>query len=231
MTEATATTTKTPAKPKAEVTKVQMDDGREVDFVGKRNLNKDAKVNEDGSVTATFDFRNGTVLELTIQAGDPMMAKLAGHGLVQKGGDEAAGVKDEATGKPDVDSMALAVEAVLTRMANREAALDDRWFAERAAGDGFSGASVVIQAIMEASKGVNPAKPDGLSLAEVKAFLEKKLEAAKAKGEPLTRQAMYAAYRKPGTKTAVIIQRLEAEKAAKAAGSVDADAELAEMVG
>lgn len=217
MTEATAA--KAPAKPKAEVTKVTMDDGREVEFVGKRNLNKDFKVNEDGSVTASFDFRTGTALSLTIDEDDPMLAQLAGHGLVQKGGDEAAGVKNE-DGTPDVASMALAVEAILKRIANREATIEDRWYAETAAGDSFSGASVVIKAIAEATE---------KTVEWVKGFLEKKLAADKAAGGTLTRQKLYQSFRKPGTKTAAIIERLEREKLAGAAAAVDADAELAAM--
>ena len=219
MTEAT-TPVKAPAKPKAEVTKVTMTDGREVEFAGKRNMNKGFTIDaHKGEVTALFDFRTGDTLGLTITKHDPMLLQLAGHGLIQKGGDEAAGVKDDA-GNPDVPSMVLAVESILKRLANTEATLDDRWFAETAAGDGFSGASVVIRAIMEAS---------GKDQAFVKAFLEKRLEAGKAEG--LTRQKMYAAYRKPGTKTGTIVARMEQEKLAANTSSIDADAELAEMVG
>ena len=207
----------TTAKAKTEVTKVKMLDGREVDFAGKRNINKGFTLGED-SVTATFDFRTGDTLSLEIMRDDPMILQLAGHGLVQKGGDEAAGVKDE-VGNPDVPSMVLGVEAILNRIADTGKSLDDRWYAETAAGDGFSGASVVIKAIMEAS---------GKDQTFIKGFLEKKLEAGK--GEGLTRQKMYAAYRKPGTKTGIILARMEQEKLAAASSSVDADAELAEMV-
>ena len=91
--------------------------------------------------------------------------------------------------------------------------------------DGFSGASVVIRAIMEAS---------GKDATFVKAFLEKKLADSKAEaeangGKPITRQGIYAAYRKPGTKIAAIIARMEQEKLAATAVDVDADADLKEM--
>lgn len=224
MSDETTTAAAAPKKPAVEITKVKMTDGREVDFAGKRNLNKDFTVG-DNEVTARFDFRTGDTLSLAIKAGDPMLLQLAGHGLVQKAGDEAAGVKDE-QGQPDVPSMVLAIESVLKRLANTDASVEDRWFAERAAGDGFSGASVVLKAIMEATKG-SPKYPDGMSLEQVKAFLDQKLEAGKAEG--LTRQKLYAAYRKPGSKTAAIIARMEQEKLAAATSSVDADADLAAL--
>jgi hypothetical protein len=209
-------------KPKTEVTKVTMKDGREVGFAGKRNLNKDFKIADDKSgVTATFDFRTGDTLSLTVSRDDDMILQLAGHGLVQKAGDEAAGVKD-AQGQPDVPSMVLAIEAILNRVANTEASLEDRWYAETAEGGGFSGASVVIKAIMEAT---------GKELDFVKAFLEKRLNDDKAAKGTLTRQKLYASFRKPGTKTAAIIERMEREKLAAATTGVDADAELAAMQG
>ena len=68
---------------------------------------------------------------------------------------------------------------------------------------------------------------EGKDVAFVKSFLEQKLEAGKASG--LTRQKLYAAFRAPGTKTAPIIARLEAEKASKDSG-VDGDAALNEMM-
>lgn len=223
MTEANTTIdTAAAKKPKTEVTKVTMKDGREVEFAGKRNLNKSFKIAEDGSgVGATFDFRTGDTLSLTVSKDDPLVLQLAGHGLVQKAGDEAAGVKD-ANGQPDVPSMVLAIESVLKRLANTNAAMDDRWFAESAAGEGFSGASVVIRAIMEAT---------GKDQEFVKAFLEKKLADDKATTPPgtLNRQKLYASFRKPGSKTAAIIERMEREKLAAATTGVDADAELEAM--
>lgn len=208
--------TETNGKKKPEEIKVKLSDGREATFVGKRNINKDFKVNKDGSVTATFDFRTGDTLSLTIEPNDPMMAQLAGHGLIQKGGDEAAGVKD-AAGNPDVPSMVLAVESVLKRLADKSKEMKDRWFAEAAAGDGFSGAGVVVRALMEVT---------GKDAEFVKGYLERKLEAGAKDG--LTRQKMYQAFRRSG-KVAEVIARMEKEKAEKETPAIDADAALAEL--
>lgn len=202
------------AKPKPEVVKVTMTDGRVVEFVGKRLLDKNYTTEGD-SVTATFDFRNGETRKVKVDLGDPILFKFAGHGIVQKIGDETAGVKNE-DGSPDVDSMVVAVDSIISRLAGT-GSVEDRWYAERAAGDGFSGASVVIKAIMEAS---------GKDVAFVKGFLDKKLAAGKESG--LTRQKLYASFRAPGTKTAPIIERLEKEKKAPAP-AVNADDALAEM--
>lgn len=203
-------------KAKPEVVKVKMSDGREVDFVGKRLLNKEYKVSGE-TVVATFDFRNGESRSFSVSLGDPILFELAGHGALQKIGDETAGIKD-ADGQPDVDSMVVAVENIIGRLSG-SGSIEDRWYAERAAGDGFSGASTVIRAIMEAT---------GKDVAFVKAFLEKKLAAGKEGG--LTRQKLYASFRAPGTKTAPIIERLEKEKKAPTP-ALNADAELAEMMG
>lgn len=204
------------ARPPPEQTKVTMTDGREVVFVGKRNIDKTGKVEDDGAISAQFDFRNGETTGIRLEAGDPLILKLAVHGLLQKGGDEAAGVKDE-HGQPDVDSMALAVDSILKRLANVEADLDTRWSVERAAGDGFSGAATVVKALVEVL---------GKDVAWVKAFLEKKLTAGKEAG--LTRQKLYQAFRAPGTKTAPVIERLEREKLA-GKPAINADEFLAEM--
>jgi hypothetical protein len=69
-----------------------------------------------------------------------------------------------------------------------------------------------VQAIVEAT---------GKSLEVVKAFLQKKLDTT----EGLTRKALYDSFRVAGTKTGIIIKRIEDEKLAKTA-KVDADAEL-----
>lgn len=224
---------KKPAKAKPEVVKVKMKDGREVDFVGKRLLNKDYVVSDSG-VKAIFDFRNGETQSIFISNGDPILAKFAGHGMLQKIGDETAGVKDE-DGQPDIDNMVLAVENLIGRLSG-QGSVDDRWFAERAAGDGFSGASVVIKAIAEARGDAFRAKGDEAKaeaaykdVAWVKAFLEKRLADDKAAGGSLTRQALYKSFRAAGTKTAPIIERLEKEKKAPPP-ALDADAELAGMV-
>jgi hypothetical protein len=88
-----------------------------------------------------------------------------------------------------------------------------KWGKGRAAGGGgVSGASVVVKAIMEAT---------GKDQLTVKAYLQKKLDGDKE----LTRRALYDSFRVAGTRTGIIIKRMEEEKLAKTA-KVDADAEL-----
>lgn len=197
-----------PKRPPPEVTKVAMEDGREVSFTGKVTMLKELEEDTEGRpVRVRFDFRNGVVRRYTF-ADSPLIYQLAGHGAKQKIGD--ATVKAE-----DVDDMVLAVEDMIAR-------LDSGNFnAERAAGDGFSGASVVIKALVEAT---------GKSVEEIKAWLNQKLETAKAAGQTLTRNDLYQGFRKPGTKTAAIIARLEEEKRAKAT-KLDGDALLGELAG
>lgn len=199
-----STPTTAEKKAPAEVKKVTMSDGRVVDFVGKRRMIKET-TEGDNSVTVRFDFVDGNTRSITVDLTDPLAVKFLGHGISQKVGDETAGDKE-------VDDMVLHVDAILERLSKGE------WGVERGASDGFSGASVVVKAIMEAT---------GKDQAFVKAFLDKKLEDGKANG--LTRQALYKAFRDPSSKTGQIILRLEAEKAKKESG-VDGDAAIAEML-
>lgn len=213
-----------PKRPAPEVTKVKMSDGREVDFVGKKMLDKGFTV-ADGKVTARFDFRNGESRSITVDASDEILLHFAGHGMLQKIGDETAGIKNE-DGSPDVDSMVVAVDDLIKRLAG-EGSIEDRWYAERGSGDGFSGASVVMKAVLEATNGVRQER--GLELVDmawVKNFLDKKLADGKEAG--LTRQKLYASFRAPGSRTAPIIERLEKEKKSKAP-AIDANAALEEM--
>ena len=182
-------------RAKAEVEQVTMTDGRTVGFAGKRKMVKETL--EKG---VRFDFRNGETRTFTIP--DSLMTRLAVHGAAQKIGDETAGVED-------VEDMVVGVDEIISRLSAGE------WGAQRAsAGDSFSGASVVIRAICEAT---------GKSVADVKAFLQKKLD-----GDPkLTRAALYNSFRNPSSKTGQIIERLEREKRSKTA--VDADALLGEL--
>ena len=62
----------------------------------------------------------------------------------------------------------------------------------------------------------------------VKEFLQKKLDAAKAKGEKLSRQELYNGFRSANTPTGVVIKRLEEEKLAKST-KVNAADMLAEI--
>jgi hypothetical protein len=181
-----------PAKVETVITKVTMTDKREVSFAGKRKMQKEVIIVGD-KVSVRFDFVNGETR--TFHVPHALLHQLAGHGASQKIGDEAAG-------ETDVDDIVVAVDDIIGRLNAGE------WTATRAAGDGFSGASVVIRAIGEVT---------GKSAEDVKAFLQKKLDDAKAKGETLTRRDLYTSFRNPASKTGQIIKKLEEEKASKSA--------------
>lgn len=193
------------AKAPREVEIVEMSDGRSVEFVGKRKLLKETIVDDaTTSVSVRLDFRNGETRLFTVP--DSLLLKAAGHGMEQKLGDECAGVEK-------VDDMVLAVDALIGQLS------EGKWSAGRAEGDGFSGASIVIRAIMETS---------GKDQTFVKSYLQKKLDEAAAKGEKLTRQALYASFKNPATKIGQTYARLEAEE--RAGKSVlNADEALAEL--
>lgn len=216
MSDTNAATETKPTKKKAEVEVVKMSDGREVGFAGKRKMVKETIVDQskvqidgdtillkDGAVSVRLDFRNGETRLVPLKAS--MIAQYAGHGGEQKLGDETAG-------EEKVEDMVIAVDDLADRLGKGE------WKIAREAG-GFSGASIVIRAIMEAS---------GKTAEEVKAFLQKKLDAAEAKGEKLSRKDLYDSFRNPASKTGQIIERLEREERSKAS-KVDADAALAEL--
>ncbi len=208
------------SKGKTEYTDVALSDGRITKFAGKRKVNKEtvidpAKIELDeaagiiqlqrGAVAVRMDFRNGDtrLIELPLS----LLAKFAGHGGEQKFGDELASPADKPLSEED---MVLAIDDLYSVISKGE------WGRGRAEGGGsVSGASIVVRAICEAT---------GKDLETVKAFLQKKLD-----GDPtLTRRALYDSFRVAGTKTGVIIKRMDEEKLAKTA-KVDADAALEEM--
>jgi hypothetical protein len=174
---------------------VTMTDDRVVNFPGNRKTDKTPLTDASGNTTGVrFDFRNGETRTLMFdELSQPILLQSCGHGISQKAGDEYSGVTE-------IDDMVLSVDEIFTRLRAGD------WSATREAGDSLSGASIVIKAIMEATK---------KDLAFVKEFLQKKLDAAKAKGEKLSRQELYNAFRNPATPTGVIIKRLEEEKLAK----------------
>lgn len=205
------------AKRKTEYTEVELTDGRKVSFAGKRKLLKETLIDdskiaydsdagmmqiETGAISVRMDFRNGQTRTLALPLS--LVARFAGHGGEQKFGDELA---SPAANPLSEDDMVLAVDALYEIISKGE------WGKGRAAGGGgVSGASIVVQAICEAT---------GKDLATVKAYLQKKLDA----DSDLSRRALYDSFRVAGTKTGVIIAKIEAEKLAKNA-KVDADAEL-----
>lgn len=210
MSENQATETKAAAKSKVEYEKITMTDGREVQFAGKRKMTKDVMVDEAaGTVSVRFDFRNGQTLAIgSADLSRALNLQALGHGLSQKCGDNAAGVDE-------IDDMVIAVEDVIKQLKGGD------WSAAREAGDSTAGASIVIKAIAEVTS-----KPIDF----VKEFLQKKLDAAKAAGQKLSRQDLYASFRRPDTPTGQVIKRLEEEKLAKAS-KVDTSSLLAEIGG
>ena len=206
------------AKSKTEYAAVTMSDGRVVQFAGKRKVNKETVLDESkivvdgelvqfesGAVSIRMDFRNGETRLIPLPLA--LIGRFAGHGGEQKFGDELASPADKPMSE---DDMVLAIDdlnAVIQKGA---------WGRGRAAGGGgVSGASIVVQAIMEAT---------GRDMATVKAFLQKKLDG----DESLTRRALYDSFRVATTKTGQIIKRLEESKLAKTA-KIDADASLNEL--
>lgn len=195
MSETQATPEAKAPKKETVYEKVTMTDGRVVEFAGTRQTDKTILTDEAGTpVGVRFDFRNGETRSLLLSELSPgLLAYAAGHGVSQKAGDEYSGVKE-------IDDIVLAVDEIFTRLRAGE------WGVARGASDSTAGASIVIKAIMEATS---------KDMATVKAFLQGKLDKAKAAGEKLSRQELYNSFRNPATKTGAIIKRLEEEKLAK----------------
>jgi len=204
-------------KKEREVEIVTLEDGRQVEFVGKRRVLKEALIDESkivvegdvvqvstGALKVRFDLKNGSTRTFEIPVG--MLVQFAGHGAEQKYGDELATTAANPLSEED---MVVALEDLDARIQKGD------WRVQRSSGGGVSGASTVILAIMEAT---------GKDQLTVKAFLQKKLDA-----DPmLTRAALYASFRNPASKTGAIIKRMEEMKAAKVS-KIDADAVLNEM--
>jgi hypothetical protein len=211
-------------KKKAEVTEVKMKDGRTVGFAGKRKVLKETIIDEskvvvdgdtvtlqDGAVAIRMDFRNGETRIYPIRL--DLLPRFAGHGAEQKYGDELAAPSSAPLSPED---MVMATDELHQQLFNEGA-----WRVVSEGGGGFAGASVVVLAIAEAS---------GKSVEEVKAFLQKKLDDAKAAQKKLSRKELYDSFRNPKSKVGQIIERMERERLEKDS-KVDADAALAELGG
>lgn len=210
---------KVPAKKTTEYLEVAMTDGRKVSFAGKRKVVKETVLDESkivvegdvmqvqaGAISIRMDFRNGETRLMPLPLS--LLARFAGHGAEQKYGDELATTADKPLTEED---MVLAIDDLNAQIQV------GKWGAGRASsgGGGVSGASIVVQAICQAT---------GKDLATVKAYLQKKLDA----DEGLTRRALYDSFRVAGTKTGVIIKALEEAKLAKVA-KLNADEALGEI--
>ncbi len=186
-----------------EATQVTMTDGRVLTFGAKQKMLKESYI-ENGQVKVRFDFLNGETRLFTCP--ENLVLKCAEFGAATK-------IRNETAGTQELDDMVLAVEDIIARLEKGE------WgITRKSGGDSFSGASVVIRAICEAT---------GKGVQEVKDFLQKKLDTAQERGETLTRAALYASFRNPASKTGQIIERLEREKKSKSA--VNADDLLSEL--
>lgn len=183
----------TAKKPATQIETVKMDDGRVVDFAGKKKLIKETLLSPEGKVQVRMDFRNGETRLFTVR--DDMLAKFAAHGASQKLGDEITGLEA-------IDDCVLAIDELMERLGNGE-------WAQKREGNGMAGTSVLIRALVESS---------GKSVEQIKAFLKDKDQAAKI-----------ALRNNPKIKP--IVERLEAEKAAKGKNAVDTDALLNELTG
>lgn len=144
------------ATAKSEVTyeTVTMDDGRIVEFAGKRKMLKQTLVSPDGVVSVRLDFVNGETRTFTIP--EKLMAKCAGHGAEQKLGDEIAGVAD-------VEDCIMAIDELMDRLHAGE------WAVKREA-SALAGTSVLARALAEHS---------GKDIATIKGFLAGKTQAEK----------------------------------------------------
>lgn len=221
MTEETSNTEVAKSSKKViEVLEVQMTDGRVVTFPGKRKVQKETLIDasltlasdregeyglclDEGAVSIRMDFRNGETRTIPLPLS--LLLQFAGHGAEQKFGDELASPADKPLSEAD---MVIAVDDLNAVIQS------GKWGKGRATGGGsVSGASVVVQAICEAT---------GKDLVTVKAYLQKKLDS----DSDLTRRALYDSFRVAGTKTGEIIARIEAAELAKKA-KVNADDELA----
>ena len=191
------------AKAEPVITTVTMDDGRVVDFPGKRKLQKTSSIDPAGVVVIRLDFLNGETRVFTIPAS--LMARCAAHGAEQKLGDQIAGLKGKDGGEADIDDCVFAVDELMDRMNLGEWSLTS-------AGTGMAGSSVLAKALVEHTK---------KTLSDIKTFLAGKTHAEKL---ALRNNA----------KIKPIVERLEAEKAARSTGAaskVDSDAMRGELGG
>lgn len=214
--------TETSTKSKTEYTTVRMTDGRDVQFAGKRKVNKEVLIDETkiqidgdviqleaGAISQRFDFRNGETRTNALPLA--LLAQYAGHGALQKFGDEFAASANDPMSEED---MVLAYDALMALHQS------GKWGEGRASGGGgVSGAGIVVRAILEdlnSRRGGDTGKPL-LDVNFVKTFLQKKLDdSADRDGEnKLTRRALYDSFRAPGTPVAAIIERMEKEKKQK----------------
>lgn len=134
-------------------TTVVMDDGRIVEFAGKRKMLKTALV-KDSVISVRLDFLNGE--SRTFVLPESMLTKFASYGAEQKLGDEIAGLTD-------IDDCVLAIDDLIEHLSAGS------WLPSRGT-DGLAGSSILARALHQHT---------GKPMADVKAFLSKKSMAEK----------------------------------------------------
>ena len=141
-------------KQETVVESITMEDGRVVEFAGKRKILKSSTITPEGKVAVRMDFRNGQTRTFTVP--DSLLTKFAAHGAEQKLGDETAGLDD-------TDDCVFAVDELIDRLYNGE------WGQKREA-NGMAGTSVLARALCELT---------GKTRDQIKAFLSAKTQAEK----------------------------------------------------
>lgn len=145
----------------AQVTKsskiaITMDDGRTVEFSGKRKMVKETTIDaEKNEIVTRLDFLNGETRYFNLPA--TLLLRAAAHGIEQKLGDEIAGVAE-------VDDCVAEMDQLLSRLDKGE------WNMVREGGNGSGGASILVKALMELS---------GRDRAAITEFLSDKTQAEK----------------------------------------------------
>ena len=199
--------TEAPKKKAPEVESIDLEDGTKGEFTGKRKLNKSYILNDDGSLNhLRFEFRNGRVLLISVPVS--LLGRFAGHGGIQKYGDELAGLKP-AEGQTEVD-----IEDMVIEMEKLDESIQKGEWSTRKEGDGMGGTSVLIKALVEYG---------GKTVEQVKAFLKDK--------DVKFKQMLRLDDKRPnkaGLTMAAIVKKIEAEKLSKGP-KVDTAGALAEL--
>ena len=133
---------------------VKMDDGRTVDFAGKRKMLKSTSISAEGLIVTRLDFVNGETRTFTVPA--TLVNRFAAHGAEQKLGDEIAGLLD-------VEDCIMAIDELTERLSA------GNWAIARESA-GMAGSSILARALAEHSK---------KDLAVIKTFLATKTQAEK----------------------------------------------------
>lgn len=199
-------TTGATKQAKTEYVKVKMTDGREIDFPSKRTMQREVLTN-GSTVKVRFDYINGETR--TFDVPEQHMLYSAGFGFGHKLGGSLAGTKENP----------LTVEDTIEQVDNLYARLSttNDWNTTALGGDA-TGGHIVVQALMEAT---------GKSKTETREYIDGILakDAARVAGteeKPLSRQALYKAFR-ANQRLIPIIRKLEDAQSAKRAPTVAVD--------